>query len=95
MKLSAPLLALPLALAACLGWLVASGQLTLVLAQNKSAPAKSDGTVLPFPTTPSASVAGATLQESTMKWRKEPDRLKPGAPNVLIVLIDDDYEVVV
>ena len=24
-----------------------------------------------------------------MKWRKEPERLKPGAPNVLIVLIDD------
>ena len=24
-----------------------------------------------------------------MKWRKEPQRLKPGAPNVLIVLIDD------
>ncbi len=24
-----------------------------------------------------------------MQWRKEPQRLKPGAPNVLIVLIDD------
>ena len=24
-----------------------------------------------------------------MKWREEPERLKPGAPNVLIVLIDD------
>ncbi len=24
-----------------------------------------------------------------MKWRKEPERLKPGAPNILIVLIDD------
>ncbi len=24
-----------------------------------------------------------------MKWRKEPERLKPGAPNVLVVLIDD------
>ena len=48
-----------------------------------------DGSVLPFPPTPTASVAGATLQQSTMKWRKEPARLRPGAPNVLIVLIDD------
>ena len=48
-----------------------------------------DGSLLPFPPTPSASIAGPNLQESTMKWRKEPERLKPGAPNVLIVLIDD------
>ncbi len=48
-----------------------------------------DGSVLPFPPTPTASVAGPTIQQSTMKWRKQPDRLKPGAPNVLIVLIDD------
>ena len=48
-----------------------------------------DGSVLPFPPTPTASVAGPTIQQSTMKWRKEPDRLKPGAPNVLIVLLDD------
>ncbi len=54
----------------------------------KAAPPE-DGTVLPFPPTPSASVAGPTIQQSTMKWREEPNRLKPGAPNVLIVLIDD------
>ena len=58
-------------------------------AQQSSPPAPADGSVLPFPPVPSASVAGPTLQESTMKWRKEPERLKPGAPNVLIVLIDD------
>lgn len=51
--------------------------------------AADDGSVLPFPLTPSASVAAATLQESKMTWRKEPPRLRPGAPNVLIVLIDD------
>ena len=65
---------------------------TLSPAQPRSAElpaAEADGSVLPFPPTPSASVAGPTLQESTMKWRKEPERLKPGAPNVLIVLIDD------
>ncbi|QVL33748.1 arylsulfatase [Telmatocola sphagniphila] len=58
-------------------------------AQNPSPPAQSEGSVLPFPPTPSASTPGATLQESVMKWRKEPERLKPGAPSVLIVLIDD------
>jgi arylsulfatase A-like enzyme len=57
--------------------------------QGRGEPAKADGTILPFPPTPSASVAGPTLQESTMKWRKEPARLRPGAPNILIVLIDD------
>lgn len=48
-----------------------------------------DGSVLPFPPTPSASKAGQTLQESVHKRRIEPDRLPKGAPNVLIVLIDD------
>ncbi len=48
-----------------------------------------DGSVLPFRPTPSASVAGETIRESTMKWRTEPRRLKPGAPNVLIILLDD------
>jgi arylsulfatase A-like enzyme len=57
--------------------------------QQSSPPAEAAGSILPFPPVPSASVAGPTLQESTMKWRKEPERLKPGAPNILIVLIDD------
>ncbi len=78
-----------LAIGALGGWLAASGRLASVLAQDKSAPAKADGSVLPFPATPTASVAGTTIQDSKMTWRKEPERLKPGAPNVLIVLIDD------
>ena len=45
--------------------------------------------MLPFPPTPTASKAGPTLQESVHKRRVEPDRLPEGAPNVLIVLIDD------
>ena len=57
--------------------------------QQSSTPAEADGSVLPFPPTPSASVAGPTLQESTHKRRVEPSRLKEGAPNVLIVLLDD------
>lgn len=49
----------------------------------------SDGTVLPFPPTPSASKVGPTLQQSVHKRRVEPSRLPTDAPNVLIVLIDD------
>ena len=48
-----------------------------------------DGSVLPFPRTPSASKAGPTLQESTHQRRVEPARLPQDAPNVLIILIDD------
>ena len=48
-----------------------------------------DGSVLPFPPTPSASKAGQTLQESVHKRRVEPDRLPKDAPNILIILIDD------
>ncbi|WP_204137777.1 arylsulfatase [Halomicronema sp. CCY15110] len=44
---------------------------------------------LPFPPTPSASVAGPTIQESVYKQRVTPDRLPEDAPNILIVLIDD------
>jgi arylsulfatase len=45
--------------------------------------------VLPFPPTPSASIAGRTMQESAYKQRVEPRRLPADAPNILIVLIDD------
>ncbi len=45
--------------------------------------------VLPFAPTPSASVAGRTMQESLYKKRVEPRRLHADAPNILIVLIDD------
>ena len=45
--------------------------------------------VLPFPPTPSASIAGRTMQESRHQRRVEPRRLPDDAPNILIVLIDD------
>lgn len=45
--------------------------------------------ILPFPPTPSASVARPRLQDSTHKRRVEPNRLPADAPNILIVLIDD------
>ena len=45
--------------------------------------------VLPFPPTPSASIAGRTVQESVYARRERPRRLPEDAPNILIVLIDD------
>jgi arylsulfatase A-like enzyme len=48
-----------------------------------------DGSVLPFPPVPSASIAKPRLQDSEHKRRAQPEHLKPGAPNVLIILIDD------
>ncbi len=45
--------------------------------------------VLPFPPTPSASIAGRTVQESVYAQRERPRRLPEDAPNILIVLIDD------
>jgi len=44
---------------------------------------------LPFPPTPSASIAGRTMQESVYKERVKLRRLPADAPNILIVLIDD------
>ena len=44
---------------------------------------------LPFPPTPSASIAGRTMQESVYKRRVEPRRISADSPNILIVLIDD------
>ncbi|MCX7212426.1 MAG: arylsulfatase [Burkholderiales bacterium] len=54
-----------------------------------AAPAQVDGSVLPFDPVPSASVAMPRLQDSVHKRRAQPEHLKPGAPNVLIVLLDD------
>src|SRR5688572_26280112 len=45
--------------------------------------------VLPFPPTPSASIAGRTMQESVYAQRVQPRRLPEDAPNIVIVLIDD------
>ena len=38
---------------------------------------------------PSASIAGLTMQDSIYKKRVEPKRLAEGAPNILIILMDD------
>lgn len=45
--------------------------------------------VLPFPPAPSGSKAGTTMETSTYKKRVEPKHLADGAPNILIILMDD------
>ena len=45
--------------------------------------------ILPFPPTPSASIAGLTIQDSIYKKREEPKHLADDAPNILIILMDD------
>jgi arylsulfatase len=57
---------------------------------SSSAEVPDDGSVLPFPPTPMKdSVAKPRLQDSTMKWPADPQRLPKDAPNILVVLIDD------
>ena len=61
-------------------------------AQQQAGPAvaaPADGSVLPFPPVPSASIAGATLAESKHQRRAEPNHLPNDAPNILIILLDD------
>jgi arylsulfatase A-like enzyme len=74
---------LSLAVALCLG----AGAVSQSHAASTATP--SDGSVLPFPPVPSASKAAPRLQDSVHKRRAQPDHLKPGAPNVLIILLDD------
>lgn len=45
--------------------------------------------VLPFPPTPSASIAGRTIGESVYRNRKVESHLPKGAPNILVILLDD------
>jgi len=45
--------------------------------------------ILPFPPAPSASIAGLTMEDSVYKKRVEPKHLPEGAPNILIILMDD------
>jgi len=61
----------------------------LAVATPAAAAAPDDGSVLPFPQTPSASIAGQTLQESKHQRRVEKSHLPEDAPNILIILLDD------
>ena len=66
-----------------------SGLLMAGLAGAAQSGVPVDGSVLPFPPTPSASVAAPTLQQSKHQRRVEQSRLPKDAPNILIVLLDD------
>ena len=72
---------------AAAGLFLAAGLAVPVLGEGSAR--RADGSVLPFPPTPSASVAGPTLQESKHQRRVEKSHLPEGAPNILIILLDD------
>ena len=63
--------------------------LNVAIAQRVGTAAPTDGSVLPFPPVPSASVAAPRLRDSIHKRRPEPNHLRKDAPNVLIILMDD------
>jgi arylsulfatase len=69
------------------GVLYCLGVLATPLACAAAAP--TDGSVLPFPPTPSASVAAPRLQDSKHQRRVETSRLPKDVPNILIILLDD------
>ena len=68
---------------------IALSALLCCLSSTAFAAIPSDGSVLPFPSAPSASKAAPRLQDSVHKRRVEPTHLPADAPNILIVLIDD------
>ncbi len=63
--------------------------LAAALLPGKAAAGPDDGSILPFPTAPSASVAEPRLQDSIHHRRVETNHLPKDAPNILIVLLDD------
>jgi arylsulfatase len=62
---------------------------SLTLLQGAATGAPDDGSTLPFPPTPSASIAKPRLQDSTHHRGVEKSHLPKDAPNILIVLLDD------
>jgi len=62
---------------------------TLLNATPVSAATPDDGSVLPFPPPAMESVVKPRLQDSTMQWPAQPQRLPKDAPNILIILLDD------
>jgi arylsulfatase len=62
---------------------------TLGVAPTPAQSSPDDGSVLPFPPLPMAGAAKPRLQDSTMRWPEQPQRLPKDAPNILIVLLDD------
>ncbi len=62
---------------------------TTPAADGPRASSDTTGSVLPFPEPPSASTYGESILESKHVRRSHPSHLKAGAPNIVIVLMDD------
>ena len=80
-----------MAVAGLLGWLTASGRLTGVMAQEIKAdavPGKGTSIVLPAPAPAFKGVINLRAKESTSDF-PQPVQAPKGAPNVLLVLLDD------
>src|SRR5262245_63282997 len=75
------------AASALLGWLTASGRLTMALAQNKSEP-PTNGNQLPKPDPEFRGKIAETFKDSTPSF-PQPVKAPKGSPNVLIILTDD------
>src|SRR4051812_37273967 len=83
--------AIVLAAGALLGWLMASGRLATALAQGRATAqplAAASGTQLPKPDPEFQGKVGETLKDSTPSY-PQPLKAPKGAPNVLVVLLDD------
>lgn len=70
-----------------LGWLTATGRLTGAFAQDKK-PADAVGTVLPVPPAPFKGTINLRARDSKPDF-PQPVQAPKGAPNVLLVLLDD------
>ncbi len=71
------------------GWLLASGRMTDALGQDKKAPhVAADGEQLPKPDPEFKGKIGDTYRDSTPD-NPQPEQAPKGAPNVLLVLLDD------
>src|SRR5262245_21866961 len=81
-----------LTVGALLGWLTASGRLTPALAQDKKldpAPTGSTPSVLPRPDFHFPGNVGRTYLDSDPPQFPQPVQAPKGAPNVVLILIDD------
>jgi arylsulfatase len=82
-----------LAAGALLGWLAASGRLTTALAQDKRKadppPARNTPGVLPRPDFHFSGNVGRTYLDSDPPQFPQPVQAPRGAPNIVLILIDD------
>src|SRR5262245_56304386 len=78
-----------LAAGTLLGWLAASGHLgRLVSAEERTSKGSESGTVLPRPADPFRGTINLRAKDSTPDF-PQPIAAPKGAPNVLLVLLDD------